>query len=56
MAFNIPAASREGALSGRTAGWNVTFGLVVYRKGKKWDCSLVLWSQSVMQIIAPEEG
>lgn len=56
MAFNIPAASREGALSGRMAGQNVTFRVVVYGKGTKQDCSMVLWSQSVMQIIAPEEG
>lgn len=31
-------------------------GLVVFMRGKEQDCSLVLWSLSVMQIIAPEEG
>lgn len=56
MAFNIPAASRGGALSGRMVGQNVTFRVVVCGKGKELDCLLALWSQSVMQIIAPEEG
>lgn len=56
MWLHIPASSREGALSAWLVGWNFTLGLVVFERGKKQVCWLVLWSQSVMQIVAPEEG